>query len=388
MSPDQILMRVVPLASAAALAWAWRSPGRAAHWAAVAAAAAALFCRADAPQAGLLLAAVALGSAVAMLVGPRTDNPLATRAALTGMAAALAAAVSPGALDLAAVGNAIVEPAALLRGAVAAATWATAISLPSGPAVAWLAVGLLWLPWGLPGHAAPQVVGFAATPLEEGAALARVGAHGLPGLSESPWQGWSAVGAAALATALVGAAAAGRIRRPQPWLWSLPLLLGAALAGYSWIGAQADLLAWRPLGLAHGQALAEPWSWDLGPWALQLWRWTAVAVLLAQAAPVSAADLVERRASASVLGTLTAAAVLVLLGWWAVAAPDRLGPGWVEDPAVWAAAAALAAGAAARTTGGAAAGAWAGPVAAVQWLVALAIAGGGRSGGAVFGLLP
>lgn len=388
MSPDQILLRCLPLLSAATLVWGWRSPVRAAQWAAVGAGVAAVVSRADGPHAGLLLASVALGSAVALLVAPRDHKALSVRTALIGATAAVAAALAPGALDLAAVGGALVEPAALLRGAVAAATWATAISLASGSSLAWLAIGLLWLPWGMPGHGAPQVVAFAATPLEEGAALARVGAHGLAGLGESPWQRWLAVAASGLATAVVGAVSAGRIRRPGASLWVLPLALGGALAGYSWLGAQGDLSSWRPLGLGHGQPLAQPWSWDLGPWALQLWRWAAVAVLASQIAPATAPIAEAPPARTAFLGTIAAGAVLALLAWWALVAPDRLGPGWIEDPGVWAATAALGAAAAARATATAGVTAWTGPVAAVHWLVALAIAGGVRGGGSVAGLLP
>lgn len=388
MTPDQILLRSLPLLSAAALVWAWRSPARGAQWAAVVAGIAAVVSRGDGPHSGLLLASMALGSAVALLVGPRADRAFAGRAALTGASAAIAAGLAPGALDLAAVGTAVVEPTALLRGAVASACWATAISLAQGPSLAWLAIGLLWLPWGVPGHAAPQVVAYAGTPLEEGAALVRVGAHGLAGLSESPWQNWLGIGAAGVATAALGAATTGWIRSPARWMWALPLGLGIALAGYSWLGAQADLVNWRPLGLGHPQGLAQPWSWDLGPWALQLWRWTAVAVLAAQLVPTATAATDATPARSVLLSAFTACAVLALLGWWAVVAPDQLGPGWIEDPAVWAVAAALAATAAAQNASTAGAPGWAGPVAAAQWLVALAIAGGSRGGGAVSGLLP
>lgn len=388
MNAEQILLRGLPLLSAVALAWAWRSPARLPQWVALGAGAAALVSRADAPQSGLLLAAVALGSALALLVGRSTDRAFIARALVPGAAAAVAAAIAPSALDLTVVGNAVVEPAVLLRGAVAAAAWATAVSLPRGPAVAWLAVGLLWLPWGLPGFGAPQLAAYAASPLEDGAALVRVGAHGLAGASDSPWQGWLALVAMAVVTAVLGAASAGWIRRPKLWLWALPLTAGVLLAGYSWMGAQADLQSWRPLGMGHAQALVEPWAWDLGPWALQLWRWVAVAALGPQAVSAVKAEHAALAPETTVLGALSAGAALALLGWWAVVAPDWLGPTWIEDPSLWATAAAIGASAAARAVSGGAGAGWLGPVAAVQWVVALAIAGGARSGGAVTGLLP
>lgn len=391
MNAAQMLLRVLPLLGAAALLASWRSPSRAVQILALVATFAGLLARADAAHAGLLLAAIALGAAALPWLSPALAPALRRRACLTGAAAGLLAAAAPGVLDLAPLGLGVVDPAALLRGLVAAAAWAVAASLPSGPGSAWLALALLWLPWGLPAAAAPQIVSFAAVPLVDGPAVARLGAHGLAGGSEPAWLPWPLPVLLGVATAALGLVAAGRLSLRRPAALAVPLLCGAVWAAASSTAASADLQSWRPLGTSLAQPLRDPWQWDLGPWALQAWRWVAVALLLADAAPLAAQPRDEQAlppAWSPHLGTAIAAASLGLLGWWSLSAPQFFGPGWLEDPGAWALAAAIAAAAAVKAQAQAPVAGWYGPLAAVQWLVATALAGGVRGGAAVAGVLP
>lgn len=391
MNAAQMLLRILPLLGTAALLLSWRSPSRAVQAAALAATAAGLVSRADAAHAGLLLAAVALGSAALPYLHPDAAAAVKSRAAITGAAAALLAAVAPGVLDLAALGLGVVDPAALLRGLVAAGAWAAAAALPVGAGSAWLAVALLWLPWGLPAGAAPQIVGFAAVPLAEGAAVARLASHGLAGASEPAWLPWLSPALIGLATAALALVASGRLALKRPTALALPLLFGAVLAAVTYLHAGAELQTWRPVGSPFAQPLRDPWQWDMGPWALQAWRWIAVALLLADAAPQSSDVQANVRPTPGFgphLATAIAAASLGLLGWWTLSAPQLIGPGWLEDPSVWALATAIVAAAAIKIQASAPVPGWFGPLAACQWLVATALAGGVRSGASVAGLLP
>jgi hypothetical protein len=339
----------------------------------------------------LLLAAIALGSAALPFLHPDAAATIKGRAAITGAAAALLAAVAPGVLDQAALGLGVVDPAALLRGLVAAGAWAAAAALPAGAGSAWLAVALLWLPWGLPAGAAPQIVSFAAVPLAEGAAVARLASHGLAGSSEPAWLPWLSPALIGLATAGMALVASGRLALKRPTALALPLLFGAVLALVTYLHAGAELQNWRPVGSAFAQPLRDPWQWDLGPWALQAWRWIAVALLLADAAPQSSGVQASDRPAPGFgphLATAIAAASLGLLGWWTLSAPQLMGPAWLEDPSAWALVTAIVAAAAVKVQASAPVAGWFGPLAACQWLVATALAGGVRSGASVAGLLP
>ncbi len=319
-----------------------------------------------APGAGLVLAGIAVGSALA-LWSDRSAGWLAW----AGVAAAAALAVAtPASVVLASR----FVPLGVAGLVLLALGW-QGVGLAGGSNLGRLALVLLllFLPWGpddvpvalwrapvlltLPGStAAAAVTGIAWTP------------H--PGDLWAHWPNLLLTGGGAwLATwAVLGD---GLLRRRGAVGVAL---LGAASLALAW---QSDTAPALPTGIVALQDSA--WQADFGLFALAGWRWLAVVALVLYRTP-DAQGAVTRRWDVAV----PALAGLAIAGL-ALATGDAAAVSLPRDPAVWSLTAILLAGSA-RLVAAQDAPRWAGLAALVQWLAAAGLCSGAAGGWSLAGL--
>lgn len=323
--------------------------------------------------AGLVLAAIAVGSALAL--ASRADVGTRTAAAATGGLAALATlgcsapgtAHNPAALELL---------VAVVATALVALAWSAALSaVRTTTGMALLALALLWLPWG-PGDAPVILWSSRALVTLSGTAAAAevVGLAWTPATPES-WANWPQLVLAAAATWIAASAAGTHPQRRRLALTAVAVL-GALHIGRAWLLDNAPAL---PTGVTAVKAAA--WRADFGLFALAAWRWFAVAALLWAEPGEAAADREPSwtsRAYVAVAAVGAAVASALASAW--------LGPAATHDPLAWALVAAVLAGAAWHLAQPAHPRLRATAIVAA-WVCAAILAGGALAGWSVAGAL-
>ncbi len=326
---------------------------------------------AAAPGAGLVLAGILVGSALAAVVDAPWSRQSGAWLGWAGGAAALAlTAATPAPVTHADSGTPLAVVASLLLG-LAWRSIGSAAGLPLGRIA--LAVLLLLLPWGpddlpvtlwrapvlwaLPGStAAATVPGLAWTP------------H--PGDLWAHWPQLLLAGAGLwLAANAVTAGSAARLRSAVAIA-----VLGIAAVALAWQSDQAPAL---PSGMTAVQDA--PWQSDFGLFALAAWRWLA-AVALVAVGPNASTPLAIHKVDMAIPGL--AGLAVVALG---LTAGDVAALSLPRDPAVWALTALVLAGSARLAAADVAPRANA-AAALVQWLAAASLCSGALGGWSVAGL--